>query len=93
MAAWCAERSSAEVIDAFNEAHAAIGRVMDMADIAADAHYRARRAVTEVDGTPMQNLIAVLSATPGELCWAGRALDADGDRIRSTGWPTPSPTS
>jgi crotonobetainyl-CoA:carnitine CoA-transferase CaiB-like acyl-CoA transferase len=66
---------------------------MDMADIAADEHYRARETITEVDGIPMQNLIARLSATPGQLNWAGRPLDADGDHIRRLGWPSTPPTS
>ena len=39
--------------------------------------------VAEVDGTPMQGLIARLSATPGRLRWAGRPLDADGAAIRA----------
>jgi crotonobetainyl-CoA:carnitine CoA-transferase CaiB-like acyl-CoA transferase len=86
MVAWCAARPSHEVMAAMNEAEAAIGPVMDMADIAADVHYAARDVITEVGGTPMQNLLARLSATPGELRWPGRALDADGDQIRATGW-------
>ena len=86
MVAWCAERTSAEVLDAFTTAEAAIGPVMDMADIAADPHYAARNAIATLDGTPMQGLIAHLSATPGELRWAGRALDADGAEIRDHGW-------
>ena len=60
--------------------------VMDMADIAADPHYTAREAITVVDCTPMQHLIARLSATPGSVRWAGRPLDADGDTIRDQGW-------
>ena len=86
MAAWCAARTQAEVMDAFTAAEAAIGPVMSMADISADPHYAARQAIVEVDGTPMQGLIAHLSATPGELRWQGRALDADGDEIRAAGW-------
>jgi crotonobetainyl-CoA:carnitine CoA-transferase CaiB-like acyl-CoA transferase len=86
MTAWCAQRTQVEVLDAFTAAEAAIGPVLDMADIAADPHYAAREAIPEVDGTPMQGLIARLSATPGVLRWAGRPLDADGDAIRSTGW-------
>jgi hypothetical protein len=39
-----------------------------------------------VGDTPMQNLIARLSRTPGELRHPGRALDADGDDIRKKGW-------
>jgi crotonobetainyl-CoA:carnitine CoA-transferase CaiB-like acyl-CoA transferase len=86
MADWCRRRTRAEVIEAFNAAEAAIGPVMDMADIAADPHYAARGVIERLDDTPMQALIARLSATPGSLRWAGRALDADGDGIRADGW-------
>jgi crotonobetainyl-CoA:carnitine CoA-transferase CaiB-like acyl-CoA transferase len=83
---WCAERTQAEVIAAFNDAEAAIGPVMDMADIAADPHYAARGAIANLDGTPMQGLIARLIGTPGALRWHGRPLDADGEAIRRSGW-------
>ena len=86
MTAWCAERTQPEVMDAFTAAEAAIGPVMSMADISVDPHYAARQAIAEVDGTPMQGLIAHLSATPGALRWQGRGLDADGDEIRAKGW-------
>ncbi|HSB87997.1 MAG TPA: CoA transferase [Ilumatobacteraceae bacterium] len=85
-AAWCADRTQTEVLDAFTAAEAAIGPVMSMADIAADPHYAARGAIVDVEGTPMQGLVAHLSATPGALRWQGRALDADGDDIRANGW-------
>ncbi len=86
MSEWCADRTQNEVLDAFTAAEAAIGPVYDMADIAADEHYAAREAIASVDGTPMQGLIARLSATPGSLRWSGRQLDADGDAIRHSGW-------
>ncbi|MGD9998379.1 MAG: CaiB/BaiF CoA transferase family protein [Ilumatobacteraceae bacterium] len=86
MVAWCAERTQAEVIDIFTAAEAAIGPVMDMADIATDPHYAAREAIVDVESTPMQGLIAKLSVTPGRLGWQGRPLDADGDEIRRGGW-------
>lgn len=86
MTTWCLARDRDEVIEVFTAAEAAIGPVLDMADIAADPHYAARHAITEVGGTPMQGLIARLSATPGRLNWAGRDLDADGDQIRQSGW-------
>ena len=86
MSDWCAARTQAEVLDAFTAAEAAIGPVLDMADIAADPHYAAREAIARLDDTPMQALIARLSATPGSLRWAGRPLDADGDQIRHSGW-------
>ena len=87
MTDWCARHTRAEVLDAFTAAEAAIGPVYDMADIAVDPHYAARGAIADVGGTPMQGLIARLSATPGQLRWSGRALDADGDDIRESGWP------
>jgi len=86
MVAWCARRTQAEVISSFEAAEAAIGPVMDMADISADPHYAARGAIVDIDGTPMQGLVAALSATPGRLDWAGRGVDADGVAIRASGW-------
>lgn len=86
VAAWVAERPRHEVMAAFEAAEAAIAPVMTMADISADPHYAARRAIVEVDGTPMQGLIARLSATPGQVRWTGRPLDADGAEVRSAGW-------
>jgi crotonobetainyl-CoA:carnitine CoA-transferase CaiB-like acyl-CoA transferase len=86
MRAWCAVRSRAEVIAVFDEAEAAIGPVYDMADIARDEHFTHRHSVTTVGDTPMQNLIARLSATPGILHHEGRSLDADGAAIRDCGW-------
>ncbi len=83
---FCAERTRDEVVAAFEEVDAAIGPVMDMADIAADPHFAARDAIVLLDGTPMQGLIAKLSATPGVLRWQGRGLDEDGDEIREKGW-------
>lgn len=86
MRVWCRERTQAEVIAEFTAADAAIGPVLDMAEIAADPHFAARNAIVEVDGTPMQNVIAALSRTPGVLKWQGRELDADGEEIREKGW-------
>jgi crotonobetainyl-CoA:carnitine CoA-transferase CaiB-like acyl-CoA transferase len=86
MTDWCLARTRTEVIEAFTAAEAAIGPVYDMADIASDPHYAAREAIVDVGGTPMQGLIARLSATPGALRWPGRELDADGEQIRRSGW-------
>jgi formyl-CoA transferase len=54
---------------------------MTMADLAADPHIAARQSIVEVDGTPMQGLIARLSATPGAIRWAGRPMGADTDEV------------
>ena len=79
---WIGERTATDVLDAFEAAHAAAAPVYSMADIAADPHFRERASIVEVDGTPMQGLIARLSRTPGSLRWAGRPLGADNDAIR-----------
>jgi crotonobetainyl-CoA:carnitine CoA-transferase CaiB-like acyl-CoA transferase len=83
VAAWIAARPVSEVMAAFTAAEAAIAPIMTMEDIAGDPHFEHRGAVAELDGTPMQGLIARLSATPGRLRWAGRPLDADGAEIRA----------
>jgi len=77
MAAFCAARSVDEVVAAFEEAHAAAAPVYDMAAVFADPQVRARGSIVEADGVPMQGLVARLSATPGAVRWAGRALGAD----------------
>ena len=74
MAEWCGARTLDVVLAEFEEAHAAAAPVYDMADIATDPHYAARGSIVEVDGVPMQGLIARLSATPGEIRWPGPAL-------------------
>src|SRR5215831_2318764 len=81
VARWIGDRNQAEVLDAFERAHAAIAPIYDMADITEDEHYRARETVVEVDGVPMQGLLARLSATPGRIRWAGRGLGADTDAV------------
>ena len=86
MEAWFAQRTQAEALAIFQEIEAAAGPILSMEDIEKDPHYIAREAVITVEGTPMQGLIARLSATPGAVKWRGRATDADGDAIRRAGW-------
>jgi crotonobetainyl-CoA:carnitine CoA-transferase CaiB-like acyl-CoA transferase len=81
MAAWIAARDLDTVLAEFDAAHAAAAPVMTMADLAVDPHMLARQAIVEVDGTPMQGLIARLSETPGRIRWAGRAMGADTDEV------------
>jgi crotonobetainyl-CoA:carnitine CoA-transferase CaiB-like acyl-CoA transferase len=78
---WIGARSEAEVLAAFEAAEAAIAPVLTMADIARDPHYAARASIVDVDGVPMQGLVARLSATPGSIRWAGRPLGADTDEV------------
>jgi crotonobetainyl-CoA:carnitine CoA-transferase CaiB-like acyl-CoA transferase len=78
---WIAARPLDEVLTAFEQAHAAAAAVLTMADLAVDPHMVERSAVVDVDGTPMQGLIARLSKTPGRIRWAGRPLGADTDEV------------
>jgi crotonobetainyl-CoA:carnitine CoA-transferase CaiB-like acyl-CoA transferase len=77
MAAFCAARTVDEVVAAFEAAHAAAAPVYDMAAVFADPQVRARGAIVEADGVPMQGMVARLSATPGAVRWAGRPLGTD----------------
>src|SRR5690606_4487718 len=67
VATWIGARPLVEVLAAFEAAEAAAAPVYTMADIARDPHYRARGTVVELDGVPMQGLVARLSATPGRV--------------------------
>jgi crotonobetainyl-CoA:carnitine CoA-transferase CaiB-like acyl-CoA transferase len=79
LAGWIGARTRTEVLDAVEAAQAAAAPVYDMADIAVDPHLAARGALIEVDGDVQQGLIARLSATPGRIRHAGRAVGADQD--------------
>jgi crotonobetainyl-CoA:carnitine CoA-transferase CaiB-like acyl-CoA transferase len=83
MSEWIGARTETEVLAAFEAAHAAIAPILDMEGISHDPHYAARESIVDLDGIPMQGLIARLSATPGEVRWAGRALGADSAEIVS----------
>lgn len=83
LGAWCAARDLDEVLRVFEEAHAAAAPVYDMAQLAEDPHMKARGAVVDLDGTPMQGLVARLGKTPGRLRWPGRELGADTDQVWS----------
>ncbi|MFM8867671.1 MAG: CaiB/BaiF CoA transferase family protein [Ilumatobacteraceae bacterium] len=86
MSEWCARHTRDEAVRILTEAEAAVGPVFTMADIAEDPHYAARQLVQEVEGLPMQGLIAELSATPGILKWTGRPMNHDTETIRQHLW-------
>jgi crotonobetainyl-CoA:carnitine CoA-transferase CaiB-like acyl-CoA transferase len=77
VAAWVGARPSEEVLREFRRVDAAIAKVLDMKDIFADEHFRARGMIAEVDGVVMQNVVAGMSKTPGRLRHQGRPFDAD----------------
>ena len=86
MTEWCARHTRDEAVRILTEAEAAVGPVFTMADIAADPHYAARQMIQEIEGLPMQGLIADLSQTPGQLRHVGRPLNSDSERIRTYNW-------
>ncbi len=86
IAAWIAERDAADVVDAFEEVHAAIAPVMSIADIFDDPQFAARETVTTVEHPKlgplrMQNVIPRLDATPGRIRWCGPDLGSSNAEI------------
>jgi crotonobetainyl-CoA:carnitine CoA-transferase CaiB-like acyl-CoA transferase len=81
MADWCAQRTQADVLAAFEAVDAAAAPVYDMAELTADPHATAREMFPTVDGFAMQGLVARLSATPGEVGRPGRLPGADTDEV------------
>jgi len=61
------------------------GPVHTVADIEQDPHWRARQLMVDIpdDGRPvrMHNVVPRLSATPGDIQWAGGALGQDNERV------------
>lgn len=86
MSEWCARHTREEAVRILTDAEAAVGPVFTMADIAKDPHYATRELIQEVEGLPMQGLIAELSATPGVLKWTGRRMNHDTETIRHQLW-------
>jgi crotonobetainyl-CoA:carnitine CoA-transferase CaiB-like acyl-CoA transferase len=79
--AWVAARPSEEAIREFRRVDAAIARVLDMKEIFADEHFKARNMITEVGGVTMQNVVANMSRTPGRLRHPGKAFNADTEKV------------
>jgi len=75
----------AENLDIIAEHHLTAGPVHTVADIEQDTHWRARQLTVDVDdnGRPvrMHNVVPRLSATPGEIRWAGGALGQDNQTV------------
>lgn len=93
MAAWVSQRTLAEAVAAFDKAQAAAAPVLDMSQLADDPHAKAREVFVEVDGLKQQNVIARLSATPGQVRWTGRTEGAANSSLANITdadpWPNP----
>ncbi|MEU9214117.1 CoA transferase [Streptomyces sp. NPDC048415] len=79
---WIADRTRADVLEAFEKAEAAVAPIQDVRDVMTDPQYEALDSITTVDDPDlgplrMQNVLFRLSATPGAIHWAGRSHGAD----------------
>jgi crotonobetainyl-CoA:carnitine CoA-transferase CaiB-like acyl-CoA transferase len=83
---WIAEHTRDEVMQAFEEAQAAVAPVYDMGDIFDDPQYQALGTLITVDDEELgpvrfQNVPFRLSETPGEVRWPGPRLGRDTEAV------------
>jgi formyl-CoA transferase len=83
---WAAKHSLDDALSALNEAKIPAGRIYDVADIAADPHYKAREMIVDAtlaDGTPIQvpGIVPKLSETPGKIDSAAAKLGEHTDEV------------
>ncbi|MGB3432173.1 CaiB/BaiF CoA transferase family protein [Achromobacter sp.] len=83
---WTGRHPLDEVLARLNDGQIPAGKIYDVADIAADPHYRARGMILEgalPDGTPVQvpGIVPKLSETPGEVRSPAPALGQDTDEV------------
>jgi len=86
VAAWIAERDVDEIDRLFGEAGAAGIRVLSMADVFADPHYRARETIIDVEDEELDRVtmgapVPRMSATPGRVTHAGPPLGRDTEDV------------
>jgi formyl-CoA transferase len=89
ISAWTEQRSLNEVLAHLNEARIPAGKIYDVADIAADPHYRAREMIVDstlADGTPVQvpGVLPKLNATPGTIRTLAPELGQHTDEVLAT---------
>ncbi|WP_447922192.1 CaiB/BaiF CoA transferase family protein [Achromobacter aegrifaciens] len=83
---WTGRHPLDDVLARLNDGQIPAGKIYDVADIAADPHYRARGMILDgalPDGTPVQvpGIVPKLSETPGEVRSAAPALGQDTDEV------------
>ncbi|WP_284616161.1 CaiB/BaiF CoA transferase family protein [Aquabacterium humicola] len=84
--AWTVQRPVAEVVERLQAASVPVGRIYTVADIAADAHYRARgmlERIVTAEGLALDvpGIVPKLSATPGAIRHLAPALGAHTDAV------------
>jgi crotonobetainyl-CoA:carnitine CoA-transferase CaiB-like acyl-CoA transferase len=85
---WIAERDAEDVDRFFQEAGGAGIRVLSMADVFADPHYRARETLVDVDDDELGAVtlaapVPRMSATPARVAHVGQPLGRDTDDVLS----------
>ncbi len=83
---WIARHDLSQVIEAFEEAEAAVAPVYDIEQIMEDPQYEALGSITAIEdadlgSVKMQNVMFRMSDTPGRIRWAGRGLGEDNSTI------------
>ena len=76
---WISSRTRDEVVEAFDEAGAAVAPIYSIEDIVDDTQYKALETITSVEDPElgpikMQNVLFRLSETPGDIQWSGPKL-------------------
>jgi formyl-CoA transferase len=83
---WISERTTEEVVEAFEEANAAITPIYNIEDIMQDPQYQALNSIITVNDPElgpikMQNILFRLSETPGEVKWSGPQLGKHNEEV------------
>lgn len=83
---WTSLHLSAELLDRLHAAGVPAGRIYTAADMAADAHFKARAAIVRLlhphlGEFPMQNVAPRLSASPGRVRALGPELGAHNEAV------------
>ena len=83
---WISERTTEEVVEAFEEANAAITPIYNIEDIMQDPQYQALDSIVPVEDPElgpikMQNVLFRLSETPGEVKWSGPQLGEHNEEV------------
>jgi crotonobetainyl-CoA:carnitine CoA-transferase CaiB-like acyl-CoA transferase len=76
---WISRRTRDEVVEAFDEAGAAVAPIYSIEDIVEDPQYKALETIASIEDPElgpikMQNVLFRLSETPGEIRWSGPRL-------------------
>jgi crotonobetainyl-CoA:carnitine CoA-transferase CaiB-like acyl-CoA transferase len=83
---WISSRTREEVVEAFDEAGAAVAPIYNIEDIMGDPQYQALDSILTVDDpelgpVKMQNVLFRLSETPGEIGWPGPKLGEHNEEV------------